>query len=356
MNFIKLIVKKTPLIQIWRRVIRYKKNKKTMFLNGVYKRNIDPLLDEKAMETVISNFKISERNCKYIISLKNERIGIFGYINFYLPHIAYAISKGYVPIIDMQNYRSIYQKNDENAWENFFEQPSCIGLQDVNDNFESAPSLWYRWGPNSCPLMSDKEIRMWGSIYKKFVRYNSKTKEYLQNELSTILLQPEKTVGVIYRGTDYTQGHPIGHPIQPSMKNLADKVEEMMQTQNCDYIYLASDEKGIVDYMNGRFPGKVLINKRVYYDLATNVDYSNYNKDHIGVSGAVFNRENNEYLIGIEYISSINLVAHCACLVAGACGGTTAALYMNNLRYREKYIFNLGKYGFDSEVEEEQCK
>lgn len=207
--------------------------------------------------------------------------------------------------------------------------------------------LWYRWEPRSCPLMPDEEIIMWGAVYKKYIRYNKKTKEYLKNEMDSILKFPEKTVGVIYRGTDYTKGHPIGHPIQPSMKKLSEKVEEMLKLQRCEYIYLASDEKEIVTYFNDKFPGKVLINKRVYYDEATNVDYSNFNNDHIGISGAEFNRDNNKYLIGIEYISSMNLVSNCSCLVAGACGGTTAVLYMNDLKYRKKYVFNLGKYGFD---------
>ena len=94
------------------------------------------------------------------------------------------------------------------------------------------------------------------------------------------------------------------------MDMLSSKVAEMMNKYDCEYIYLASDERKIVEYMQKVFPGKVLINKRVYYDDATNVDYTNYNNDHIGISGAHFDRENNEYLIGIEYISTINLVAH----------------------------------------------
>jgi hypothetical protein len=167
-----------------------------------------------------------------------------------------------------------------------------------------------------------------------------------------ILANPLKTLSALYRGTDYTKGQAIGHPIQPSMKTFADKVEELMQKHGYEYIYLASEEKAIVDYMNERFPGKVLINKRVFYDEATNVDYSNYNNDHIGLSGAVFERENNKYLIGIEYISSMNLAASCDSFVAGACGGTTGVLMMNNLKFREKYIFNLGKYGFDPLPEE----
>lgn len=348
------LIRKTPLIHVWRKIIKQVEYRRIMKINYEYRRYIAPLMNEKKLESCICNLKNVGGKTYYVIALQNERVGIFGYIDNILPHIAYAIAKGYIPVIDMKNYPSLYQKQDENAWEKFFEQPCETGLDDMDDGkvLFAPTDFWYRWEPNSCPLMSDDEIRMWGRIYEEYVRYNSETKKYLAKEMSKILKDPHKTLGVIYRGTDYTQGHPIGHPIQPSMEKLADKAAELLERQNCEYIYLASEEKGIVDYMNHRFPGKVLINQRVYYDEVINVDYSNYNTDHIGVSGAVFDREDNEYLIGIEYISSMNLVANCACIVAGACGGTTAVLYMNQLKYKEKYIFNLGKYGVNQILDE----
>lgn len=352
----KAMVRKTPFIKLWRKAINKSEYCKIMRINRKYKKAIQPLIDnpeylEEKMKELDKNAK-GDKKVFYIIALKLSTAGIYGYINNFLPHIAYAVSKGFIPVIDMQNYDNIYLSKDKgtyNSWESFYEQPMGFGLDDLSDGqvIRCLDTLWYRWAPLSCPLMSDKDLAMWSAIYNRYIRYNKKSVQYIESEQKSILKNPQNTIGVIYRGTDYTKGHPIGHPIQPSMKKLSDKVDEMLKSQKCEYIYLASDEKEIVTYFNKRFSGKVLINKRVYYDEATNVDYSNYNNDHIGVSGAEFNRDNNKYLIGIEYISSMNLVSNCSCLVAGACGGTTAVLYMNALKYREKYIFNLGKYGFD---------
>lgn len=348
---IKQLIKKTPLIKVWRYCSKQRELHMVETFNKEYKHYIDPLMDPIVLEESIISLKkktISE-HIYYVISFANPRIGIYGYINNIIPHIAYAIAKGYIPVIDMQNHPSLYQKGTENAWERFFEQPCGIGLDDIrNGQIIVAPNtFWYRWGPNSCPLMSDDETRMWGRIYQEFIRHNQKTTAYLSDEMSSILTSPQKTLGTLYRGTDYTKGHATGHPIQPSMQKFADTVEAMLNGNGYEYIYLASDERGIVEYMNQRFPRRILINKRVYYDEAENVDYSNYNYDHIGISGARFDREDNEYLIGIEYISSMNLVATCDAFVAGACGGTTAVLYLNNLRFKETQIFNLGRYGFD---------
>lgn len=358
MSKIKKIIRRTPLIKIWRRALRKRDEIRQEKFNAEYRKFIDPLMDPAVLKCRIDQLTdaLQKTSCTYyVISLRNDRIGIFGYIDNILPHIAYAVSRGYVPVIDMKNYPSLYQTADENAWEKFFEQPCGVTLEDiVNQRVIYAPNeFWYRWQPNSCPLMTNTEISMWGTLYNQYIKCNTQSIQYLLAEQNSILAQSEKTVGALYRGTDYTKGHPIGHPIQPSMKKFADKVAEVMERNGCEYIYLASDEKGIVEYMNVRFPGKVLINKRVFYDEAKNVDYSNYNTDHIGVSGAHFDREDNEYLIGIEYISSMNLVSNCVAFVAGACGGTTAVLCMNNLRFREQYIFNLGKYGYDPIPEEE---
>lgn len=326
MSDIKQIIRRTPLIKVWRTIVNKKERMKLERFNKKYRKYIEPLLDPDVLESKINQLTatLEKASCTYyVISLQNERIGIFGYINNILPHIAYAVARGYIPVINMQNYPSIYQVGKENAWEKFFEQPCGIGMDDLADKkvICSPNTYWWRWQPDSCPLMSDQAIRLWGKLYQQYIRYTKKSLQYLENEINIVLKYPHKTLGVLYRGTDYAKGHAIGHPIQPSMRVFADQVEEVMERNGLVYIYLASDEKGIVDYMNQRFPGRVLINKRVYYDEVQNVDYSNYNVDHIGVSGARFDRENNEYLIGIEYISSMNLVANCAAFVAGACGG-----------------------------------
>jgi len=352
MSNIKALLKKTPLINLWRSFRRKAEYDRLMHYNNLYKKHIDPFLDPDNLKNSLETYKERTDKTKtcYIIGIRHDKTGIFGYINNYLPHIAYALSKGYVPVIDMKNYPNIYQAHDENSWEKFYEQPCEIDLDQISSfKKKNGPDdLWYRWAPNTCPLMDDETIKMWGTIYQYFVRYNTQTSQYLENEFESILKDPTHTLGAIFRGTDYSKGKPIGCPVQPTKEQFCDKIEEMMLSNNCNYVYIASDEKEIVDYMNQRFPGKVLINKRVYYDEVTNVDYSNYNNDHIGISGAHFDRDNNEYLIGIEYISSIYLVSKCSYFVAGACGSSTAALYLNNCRYKEKYIFELGKYTKDS--------
>ena len=126
--------------------------------------------------------------------------------------------------------------------------------------------------------MSDQDTKMWANVYRSFIHYNERSLSYLQSEMKQVLAEPDKTVGVIYRGCAYTKGKAKGHPIQPSMKMLADKVQEVMTRNGCSYIYVASDEKSIVEYMNMRFPEQVLVNKRMYYDEVDGLDFTKYNE------------------------------------------------------------------------------
>lgn len=88
-----------------------------------------------------------------------------------------------------------------------------------------------------------------------------------------------------------------------------------------------------------RFPDKILENKRVYYDDIYDQDDSiSYIKD------VHFERKNDNYLSGLEYLSSIILLSRCTALVGGNCGGTLGALFFNDEKYEFVHVFNLGLY------------
>ena len=69
----------------------------------------------------------------YIIRSKYATIGLFCYYNFFAGQIKYALERGFVPVIDMQNFPNLYLPNEllgkENSWEYYFRQPLGIGLK-----------------------------------------------------------------------------------------------------------------------------------------------------------------------------------------------------------------------------------
>ncbi|MCM1295542.1 MAG: hypothetical protein NC311_08355 [Muribaculaceae bacterium] len=78
----------------------------------------------------------------------------------------------------------------------------------------------------------------------------------------------------------------------------------------CDYIYLASEEKRIVDYFEKNFPGKILTNQRHYYDE----QYYNLcteRQSDVWIGDIFAGSEELNYVRGMEYLSSIVLLSAC---------------------------------------------
>lgn len=112
-----------------------------------------------------------------------------------------------------------------------------------------------------------------------------------------------------------------------------------MKELGYEFIYLATEESYVEEIFKNKFLGKIIVNKRIYYydDI--------YNKQELGIfTRAKFDRDDDDYWRGLEYLSSIYLLSKCDALIAGNCGGSLAALFMNNMKYEYWYLFDLGLY------------
>ena len=171
---------------------------------------------------------------------------------------------------------------------------------------------------------------------------NKKTDEYLQKEEKNIFKPNQRVIGVLCRGTDYTANKPKGHPVQPKVEEVIELAKIKMKEYDCPYIYLATEEKRIEEKFEEEFPGKILTNKRNYYDEFYNIRKTKGNQARISLVN--FERENDSYYKSLEYISSINLLSKCNLLIGGSTGGTRMALVLNNDRYEYVNLFNKGLY------------
>ena len=160
----------------------------------------------------------------YIIRRKSVNSGLFSGVSIFLGHIRYALSKGWIPVIDMQNYGNPYLAPEkfgkENAWEYYFEQPFHIGLEQAysGENIVLAsPSLPYTpWASRALCENQDELLTEW----KMFVKLGLlKVKDELMAEISAewkkLFAPTDRVLGVLLRGTDYVAGKPFGHPIPP---------------------------------------------------------------------------------------------------------------------------------------------
>lgn len=313
--------------------------------NRNYKKVVTNLIKDNSLEEKISELKnlISAKDdvTYYIIRRENKTIGLLTYVSVFMGHIAYAISKGYVPIIDMKNHKSIYLTDDEvgklNAWELFFQQPFGLSLDDINanSNIILSPKYLHPLSPDISSLYNEDEKLFWRHLAKEFVRLNRSTENYFKEEYDS-LLKNKKVLGLLYRGTDYISLKPKFHPVQPSADLFVKTIKKCLkQWGDYDGFYLATDEEKMVNILKKEFPEKIIVNLRQYYDNLSNIRY---------LSEASFDRENDEFLKGLEYLSSIKLLSTADSIVAGMCAGTYSANFFKEKDFSHAYYFNLGLY------------
>ena len=253
-----------------------------------------------------------------------------GFLENMFAGIVYCLADGYVPQVKYKNSKG------ELLWEQLLRQPysDCVLKKPTKECEEVFPSFHLPVFPTT------KDVKIYGKLFKAFFTPNETAEQYFKNE--EYLIKSKRVVGVLCRGTDYVANKPKWHPVQPKVEDVINEVKIKMAEYNCEYVYLATDEEKIKAQFDQAFPDKVITNKRKYYDEFYKLKESG--KEDTRISWVHFDRENDNYYKSREYISSLNILSKCNLLIAGNCGGSRAAIYLNDNKYEYVKLFNLGVY------------
>lgn len=72
------------------------------------------------------------------------------------------------------------------------------------------------------------------------------------------LKEPEHTLGVLARGTDYVNTHLANHPIHASKEMIGDKIDEMlMADSSLRHIYMSTEDASYYEYFSNRYGDKI---------------------------------------------------------------------------------------------------
>lgn len=277
----------------------------------------------------------------YVIRRRDLYCGLFSLFLTNLQHIDNALKKGYIPVVDMQNDFNIYLSEDkigkENAWEYYFNQPMGYSLQDI----QKSKNVIIGSGavPPMFPYLDIKfltgetgELEYWRSIVKKYISLSPDAKEIIDKEYQKLFTKEDKVLGVKCRGTDYSNGKPKNHPIQPTPEQAVSKAEEIFKAQGCTKVFLATEDAEFYELFQQRFGDKLITNK---------TDYMQYQGGSTGKQE--YEQEDGGYKAGMEYLVTTMLLAKCDCLCAGCVSATVGALLLTE-GYEYTYLFDLGVY------------
>ena len=281
----------------------------------------------------------------YIIRRADNAVGIFSNYIVFAGHIYYALNKGYIPVIDMQNYpnTALAPKllGKENAWEYYFCQPFNISLEEAynGDNvILSSGGVIMPWPYNNVEIFNTqgKFLAQWQMLVKLgLLRVQPKLYEEIMKLRKNLFAPEDRVLGVLLRGTDYVARRPAGHPIQPPIEYALTKVIEKLNEWRCNKIFLATEDKNFVQ-----------IFKNVFGDICVTIDrqYINYDSQKaVPLGFCHMDRENDHYILGKDYLTQMVIISTCNCFVCGITSGSVGVMMMSD--FENVHAFNFGKYG-----------
>lgn len=327
-------------MDVWKDTL--KKCKGFLILNNYrikYREKRKVLLYKKSLLEKVQNCgNNSSSRIICLIHRENEKTGLFSDMITFLGDIKAVVDNGWYPVIDMQNFSNMYLKKEqlgkENAWDFFFEQPMNISVEESLGSHHvieivagKAPDYPFA----SVEFLQNEygKLTMWRYYVKKYVRIKKSLQEKIDEIYYGMIKDGDKVCGVLIRGSDYTTMKPKGHPIQPTIEQVIEKVTEVAATKNCNKIYLSTEEQKIVDKMKSIFGDTLIYIQKKYID---------YQGGYLADVNMLDKRQS-----GIDYLTQIAILAKCDCIVAGVCSGTVgAALLSEGFEY--EYYWDLGYY------------
>lgn len=165
--------------------------------------------------------------------------------------------------------------------------------------------------------------------------------EELDRTVASILPAGKRILGVVNRGTDYTEKKPTGHPIQADPEPMIARAERMMRYDHYEYLYLATEDEDIFEMYKAAFGDRLLSFNQERYEK------SQFENADI-IADLVSERSDREKEKQMtDYFKVVYVLSKCTSLLAsGACGAATMVQELNRGKYEDVFIYNLGRYGF----------
>lgn len=305
--------------------------KKIKFINNAYTKF-------KWRERKVSYGDENSDKTFYVVRRAGSKVGLFSLVLTSLGYIKYALDRGYIPVIDMCNEDNTYmqQNHKGNVWEYYFEQPCGYTLDDIKHSSHVIIGNGLIDGsvpfPGEDIAYNDQKLEMWKTVADRYLIVRQEIRQET-DELWRKFNGNEHVLGVLLRGTDYVNSKPKNHPVQPTINQAIEKINEILLKEKFEKIYLATEDAAIYQKLKEQY-GKMIISM----DVKRYVTTEGENINDISVK-----ESQNKYQMGKDYLINILLLSKCDYLLAGNAGGSQGALLLGNIDV-PRFIFNLGKY------------
>lgn len=255
--------------------------------------------------------------------------------------IAYAQNKGWIPVVDWQNYGIMPHMENEpingtsNGWEYYWNQPSGYSLEEAyqskNVILSTRNSQSYEFMPSIAiysPLT--KYVTKLAELcpqYDKSITFNEITMNYINSWEKKLFTKNERILGVSVRGVAYGVKRIPGHPVQPTINELINFLNTKLEEWEIDKIYFTCEASWMVDEMKTTYEDKLIVLPRQRYDRVPSAEDN------------PLYEPGRRYQTNLDYLTEMYLLSKCTSLVAGMSSGVRNAVIWNDQKYEHIHIF-----------------
>lgn len=280
----------------------------------------------------------------YIIYRSEGGAGFFSNYFWVMGHIVFAQKMGYIPVVDMENYPTLYSEDDaidgtHNAWNYYFENIGNIGLDEVyasgsyvmgRDKYLTKYAEKYSMFPYRYP--SERMVAYYAPIIKKNIRIKGSLVSEYEEEWAKNTSGAEGILGIHIRGTDMKNN--LGHPMPASVARYIQKTHEMLKKHpDISKIFLATDENEVKEaYIQEFGRGSIALFMNEAFRA-----WDDGQKRKTGLHEMKIDnpRPHHKYLLGKEVLQDAWFLSRCQYLLCGHSNITNVAILWNEGKYKE---------------------
>ena len=259
-------------------------------------------LDRQSAEQVRSFGDANRDTTFYVIWRDSLGSGFFSNFTQVLSHLQRAEELGMTPVVDFENFRTLYNVDDpvngsRNAWEYFFEQLSPYRLEEV---YRSSRVFFCRGDyPRGYTFTTNAQ-------YREFVARHIRLKPQVRERIADYAGEFESgdVLGIHFRGKEINTAP--GHSFGPTPEQIVRHADRLLDSCGLNRIFLVTEEQRYVETLRRRYGQRLF-----FTDAFRAAKVNSYNLNP---------RPRHRYMLGLEVLADAELLARSAVILCSNTG------------------------------------
>ena len=282
---------------------------------------------------------------KYYIIVRSEGgAGFFSNYMWVLGHVVFARKLGYIPVVDMKNYPTLYSEavpvnGVDNAWNYYFRDIDKVTLEQAyasgryvvgKDKYLTKYAEKYSLPNYRYP--SDRMIDYYGPIIEENMKLRDDLKKEYEEAWQQKVLPSDHVLGIHIRGTDMKNN--LGHPMPASVETYLEQTRSVLAKHpEINKIFLATDENNVKEAYEKAFQGN---STTLFMNEAFRVwDWGEKRKTGVHETKVEHPRPNHKYLLGKEVLQDAWFLYKCEYLICGHSNITNVVMLWKQHKYKQ---------------------